>query len=98
VWDWPRGAITILCDHLPRVTNECRFSASLILIDFVPPDKVVRLADSDSSTVCGLGEDFGQVQGAGTVVLGDLFAAAEAVAEDDGFTVIANSGEQDSLG
>ena len=56
------------------------------------------MKDSDSSTVCGLGEDFGEVQGACTVVLADLFAAAEAVAEDDGFTVIANSGEQDSLG
>jgi hypothetical protein len=43
VWDWPRGTIKILCDHLLRVTNEYRFSAGLILIYF------------DPLTVCGLG-------------------------------------------
>ena len=35
--------------------------------------------------------------GAGVGVLGDLFAAAEAVADDDGFGVVADGGEEDAL-
>ena len=42
-------------------------------------------------------EDFGEVHGAGGGVLGDLFAAAEAVADDDGFGVGADGGEEDTL-
>jgi len=44
-----------------------------------------------------LGEDFGEVFGSGAGVLGDLFAAAEAVADDDGFGVVADGGEEDAL-
>jgi hypothetical protein len=44
-----------------------------------------------------LGEDFGEVLGSGRGVLGDLFAAAEAVADDDGFGVVADGGEEDAL-
>jgi hypothetical protein len=40
-----------------------------------------------------LGEDFGEVHGFCVGVLGDLFAAAEAVADDDGFFVVAYGGE-----
>jgi hypothetical protein len=45
-----------------------------------------------------LGENFGEVFGAGVGVLGDLFAAAEAVADDDGFGVVADGGQEDSVG
>jgi hypothetical protein len=44
-----------------------------------------------------LGEDFGEVHGVGGGVLGDLFAAAEAVADDDGFAVVADGREEDAL-
>ena len=37
------------------------------------------------------------MQGAGVGVLGDLFAAAEAVADDDGFGVVADGGEKDAF-
>jgi hypothetical protein len=37
-------------------------------------------------------EDFGEVHGPGVGVLGDLFAAAEAVADDDGVGVVADGG------
>ena len=43
------------------------------------------------------GEDFGELHGAGVGVLGDLFAAAEAVADDDGVGVVADGGEEDAL-
>ena len=45
-----------------------------------------------------LGENFGEVFGAGVGVLGDLFAAAEAVADDDGFGVVADGGKEDAVG
>src|SRR5258708_27669327 len=51
-----------------------------------------------SGALCGLGEDFGEVEGAGGVVLGDLLAAAEAVADDDGFGFAADSGKEDAFG
>ncbi len=38
-------------------------------------------------------EYFGEVHGAGVGVLSDLFAAAEAVADDDGVGVVADGGE-----
>jgi hypothetical protein len=44
-----------------------------------------------------LGEDFGEVFGSGVGVLGNLFAAAETVADDDGFGVVADGGEEDAL-
>jgi hypothetical protein len=44
-----------------------------------------------------LGEDFGEVTGFCGGVLRDLFAAAEAVADDDGFAVAADGGEEDAL-
>ena len=45
----------------------------------------------------GLGEDFGEVLRTGVGVLGDLFAAAEAVADDDDVAVVADGGEEDAL-
>ena len=45
----------------------------------------------------GLGQDFGEVFRAGGCVLGDLFAAAEAVADDDGFGIGADGGQEDSF-
>ena len=41
----------------------------------------------------GLGEDFGEVPGLGVGVLGYLFAAAKAIADDDGVGVAADGGE-----
>ncbi len=46
----------------------------------------------------GLGEEFGEVFGVGGGVLGDLFGAAEAVGEDGGLGVVADGGEEDSVG
>ena len=45
----------------------------------------------------GLCEDFGKVSGAGGGVLGDLFAATEAVGDDDGLGVGADGGQEDSF-
>ena len=44
-------------------------------------------------------ENFGQMHGTGVVILRDLFATAEAVANDDGLICrIADSGEKNTFG
>ena len=47
--------------------------------------------------VISLGQEFREVFGLGVGVLGDLFAAAEAVGDDDGLFIIADGREQDAL-
>jgi hypothetical protein len=56
-----------------------------------------RMTELRELRLWSLGEDLGEVFGSCAGVLGDLFAAAEAVADDDGFGVGADGGEEDSL-
>ena len=45
-----------------------------------------------------MGEEFGEVFGVGVGVLGDLFGATEAVGEDGGLRVVADGGQENSVG
>jgi len=53
----------------------------------------VEQRESKGNSSSGASQYLGEVFGASAGVLGDLFRAAEAVADDDGFFVVADGGE-----